>query len=348
MEQVKIGVVGAGRMGQRHCRIYSNLRRVQLAGICDALPQVGEPVARQYDAPFYGQLDDLLAQVDAVSLVVPTPRHFDLALRCLERGAHVLIEKPIAETLEQAERLAEAAEAGGLVVLVGHVERFNSAYMELKNVLEEMTALAVNFRRLSPYEGSNLDVDVVLDLMTHDTNLVLDLMQQEPIAVHAYGLTAFSGTIDHAVAQLRFESGPLVTLTASRVTEQKIRSIEVTAREAYLECDLLNKSILAHRHTIGEYLSQSQRGTKYRQESIVERIQVPILEPLFLELQHFVECVLEHKAPWVSARDGLAALRLAMLVRETIAAHLDDTKSNLSPLPRGRGRPPCPRFRGEA
>jgi predicted dehydrogenase len=322
-----MGVIGAGMMGQRHCRVYSNMRRTQLAGICDARSETGRRVAQQYDVPFFEQIDDLLKHVDAVSLVTPTPFHFELAMRCLAQGVHVLVEKPITETLAQAKTLTQTAEASNLIVQVGHIERFNPTYTELKNVLEDVTPVAINLRRLSPYEGSNTDVDVVLDLMIHDLDLILDLMKQEPISVNAYGLTAFSGAIDHAVAHLSFESGPLVTVTASRVTEQKVRSLEVTAMEAYLEGDLLNKSILVHRRTIGEYLSNN----KYRQESIVERIHVPIVEPLFVELQHFIECVLEGKAARVSARDGLKALRLANTIQSAIHERLIDANTMSKP-----------------
>lgn len=309
-------------MGERHCRVYANLRGAELIGVCDADPQVGARVARQYEIPFFSDLDELLAHVDAVSLVVPTPLHFDLAIHCLTMGKHVLIEKPIAETLEQAERLTLAAEESGLVVQIGHIERFNTAYMELKNVLESMTPLVINFRRLSAFVGSNTDVDVVLDLMIHDINLVLDLMGSEPTQITTHGLSVLSDTVDHAVANLSFASGPIVTLTASRITESKVRSIEVTAREAYLECDLLNKSVLAHRQTIGEYLNQNHRGIKYRQESIVERIQIPMFESLFLELQHFVDCILEGKPSLVSARDGLRALRLAEAIQHDVLKSL--------------------------
>jgi predicted dehydrogenase len=318
MEQVKVGVIGVGAMGQRHCRIYSNLRRVHLAGLCDVVPETGYRMAQQYDVPFYERVDDLLKHVDAVSLVVPTPLHFDLAMRCLAQGIHLLVEKPITETVQQAETLTQAAETSGLIVQVGHIERFNPAYVELKNVMEDMTVLAVNLRRLSAYEGSNTDVDVVLDLMIHDLDLLLDLIGQEPVSVNAYGLTAFSGAIDHAVAQMCFDTGPLVTVTASRVTEQKVRSIEVTALEAYLESDLLNKNISVHRRTIGEYLNSN----KYRQESIVERIHVPIVEPLFAELQHFITCILMGESPLVPARDGLKALRLSTVIRNAIAESL--------------------------
>ncbi|MCS6910149.1 MAG: Gfo/Idh/MocA family oxidoreductase [Anaerolineales bacterium] len=324
---MKIGVLGVGRMGQRHCRVCANLRRVHLAGVYDTDEAQGRHVAQQYDTTAYTDVDALLAAVDAVTIATPTPYHFELTQRCLERGKHVLIEKPIAETLEQARALTEAAEASGLVVQVGHIERFNTAYMELKNVLETMTPLALNFRRLSASAGSNTDVDVVLDLMIHDANLVLDLLGEWPAEIVTYGLSVFTETVDHAVAQLVFPRGQLVTLTASRVTEHKVRSIEVTAREAYIECDLLNKSLLAHRQTIGEYLSHNGRGVKYRQESIVERIQIPMFESLFLELQHFVDCILDGKPSLVSARDGMQALELVTLIREQAI------RSLASPLP---------------
>jgi predicted dehydrogenase len=306
-------------MGQRHCRVAANLRRSQLVGVHDVATTNGAKVARQLDVPFYDRLDDLLDRVDAVSIATPTPDHAAIALRCIERGIHVLIEKPIAETVDQAVRITEAAENSGLVVLVGHIERFNPAYSELKNVLESLDVLAINFRRLSPFSGSNIDVDVVADLMVHDANLALDLMAREPAAVETFGVSAFTDALDHVVAHLTFENGPLFTMTASRVTEQKFRSIEVTAREAYLECDLLNKSIAVHRQTTGTYL---HRGSKYKQESTVERIQVPIIEPQVAEFQHFVECVLDRKQPLVSARDGLNALRLTHTIRSACVYRL--------------------------
>jgi predicted dehydrogenase len=319
---VRVGLIGAGRMGQRHCRIFSNLRRARLAGVFDLDQLLGQQVAAQYEAPFYECLDEMLDNVDAVAIATPTPLHFEQAMRCLQGGLHVLVEKPITETIAQAEALVQAAENSGRVIQVGHIERFNPAYIELKNVLEQMRPLVVNFRRLSPFEGSNTDVDVVLDLMIHDTNLVFDLLGATPAAISACGLSAYSNQLDHVSAQMWFEAGPLVSLTASRITEHKIRAIEVTAREGYLECDLLNRSILVHRSTIGEYQNHNQHGFKYRQESVVERIYVPNYESLFLELQHFVECILDNKVPDVSAQDGLDALRWAIRVRAAAQEHL--------------------------
>lgn len=309
-------------MGQRHCRVYSNLRRVCLVGVCDANSQLGSQVASQHGVPYFADVDELLDQVDAVSLAVPTPLHFALAKHCIEKDKHLLIEKPMAETLEQAETITRLAEGCGLIVQVGHIERFNPAFVELKNVMEERTVLAINLRRLSPFAGSNLDVDVVGDLMIHDTDLALNLVGKPPISVEAFGLTASDGRLDHVVAHLFFENGPLLTMTASRITEHKVRSIEVTAVDAYLECDLLNKNVLVTRHTIGEYLNHNHKGVKYHQESLVERIQVPAFEPLFSELSHFVECVAEGKTPSVSARDGMNALKLVEAIRSQARKNL--------------------------
>ena len=325
--QLKVGVIGVGRMGQRHCRVYSNMRKVHLFGVSDKNPEVGIKVARQFDVPFFRDPEELLEQVDAVSLAVPTPLHYEQALTCLKHKVNILIEKPIAETLEQAEALAEAARNSGLIVSVGHIERFNPAYMELKNVVDSMDLITLDLRRLSPFEGSNKDVDVVLDLMIHDTNLVLDLLGDLPVSMHAHGLRVFSDKLDHATATLSFPNNVLVTMTASRITEQKVRSVNAACRQAYLECDLLNKNILVNRSTIGEYLNLNGRGVKYRQESLVEKIFIPGYEPLMLELQHFVDCIMGECRTDVTADDGLRALRLAYDIREACLSQL--TEANI-------------------
>ncbi len=318
MYPLKVGVIGLGRMGQQHCRVYAGLRRAQLMGVSDIDPTTGTAIAQRYDVPFYANVDDLLDRVDAISLVTPTPAHFDLAMHCLERGIHVLIEKPITETVSQAETLVKVAEASNLIVQIGHIERFNPAYIEMKNVFEDFEVLAINIRRLSAYSGSNKDVNVVLDLMIHDTDLILDLLKGPPTGISGYGLMAYGSAVDLAVAQLSYESGPLVTLTSSRVTEAKIRSIDLTAKEAYIEADLLGKTVEVHRRTFSEYINHNKRGIKYRQESILESIVVPVVEPLLSELQHFTDCVVEQKQPLVTPRDGLNALVLATQICDLI------------------------------
>ena len=331
MNQIRVGVIGVGRMGERHCRIYSNMRKAVLVGVCDIDKVTGDAVANKYEVPFFEDLEDLLAHVDAVSIATPTQEHFKQAMQSLENDVHVMIEKPITETLAQAQRLSELSEERRLNVLVGHIERFNPAYIELKNVIEDLDPLAINIQRLSPFKGSNVDVDVIQDLMIHDTNLVFDLLGCYPNKVHALGFTAFSGTIDHAVAQLLYEGGPILTLSVSRVTEQKIRRIDVTCREEFIECDLLNKSLLIHHNTMGEYINQGQRGIKYHQESVVERISVPSFEPLFLELEHFVNCITNGVQPLVSASDGYEALKLTMQIRDEVLEQMLDLDRRTQP-----------------
>jgi predicted dehydrogenase len=318
MELIRVGVIGTGRMGQNHCRVYSNLKNTKFVGVCDVNVERGKEVARTAEVSYFRDVESLLENVDAVSICTPTPQHFELVTRCLERNIHVMVEKPFAESLDQAQALKEAAEAKSkLVVQVGHIEMFNPTFTELRKVLEEMTPLAINFNRLSPFQGSNVDVDVVLDLMIHDIGLVVNLFTGEPISMDAYGLSVFSDTIDHGLAVLRYEPDVLVSLTASRVTEQKVRAISVTTREAFIEADLLNKNISVHRRTLGDYINH-KNGVKYHQESLIERIVVPAREPLHLELQDFVNCVVEQKKPLVTAADGYNALRLVLSLRDKI------------------------------
>ena len=319
MDKIRVGVIGVGRMGKHHCRIYSNLRHVDFVGIYDVDNSASSEVSNKYDVPVVDSVDELLSKVDAVSITTPTPPHFDLAMRCIEKGIHVLIEKPITETLGQAEDITRAVESSGVTFQVGHIERFNPTYCELKNVLEHMNILAINFRRLSPFQGSNTDVDVVLDLMTHDLDLLLDLTRQEPVSIAATGFNVYSNCLDHVSAQLDYESNLLVTLTASRITEQKIRTIEVTAEGAYIEADLFSKNIFVHRRSMGEYLYPNHGNVKYHQESFVEKILVPAVEPLFKEIEHFVSCVMTGRTPSVTAKNGTEALRNAFLIRDAIA-----------------------------
>ena len=311
MKQLRTGVIGLGRMGQHHCRIYASQKESHFAGVCDSNLQIAKDFSARYDVPHFHNLDDLLDRVDAVSIATPTPTHFDIAMRCLERNIHILIEKPITETVEDAEQLIQFANRTPALVQIGHIERFNPTYVELKKVLEDAKVIAINFQRLSPYRVSNKDVDVALDLMVHDLDLSNDLTGRDPDSIKANGVISFSSSLDHVVAQLYYLHGPLITLTASRVTEHKIRSAEVTTEDSFVEADFMNKSIAIHRCSTGEYLGKNQHGVSYRQESLIERILVPNVEPLADEIKSFLECIIHHSQPRVSMLDGLKALRLA-------------------------------------
>ena len=316
MNSVRAGVIGVGIMGERHCRVYSSLRHVRLIGIADRDRNRGQAVAANYEARYFEDYQELLAEVDAVSIATPTPFHYNLAMQALEHGIHVLVEKPMTETLEEAKQLVVKANECNKILQVGHIERFNPAFLELKNVTVGMKLVAVNIRRLSPFDTSNTDVDVVRDLMIHDLDLVVDLVGNSLEGLNAWGRSISTKAIDHAVANLSFRQGPIATLFASRITEQKVRLIEVIAEGAYIEADLLSKSLLIHRRTFPKFFD----ADKYRQESVIERIHVPMAEPLMLELEHFIDCVRDGKPSLVAGEDGHYALQLAQAVADQISS----------------------------
>jgi virulence factor len=303
-------------MGERHCRIYSGLSNVEFVGVSDLSAQRGRAVASSYEVPWYEDFADLLPKVDAVSIAAPTGSHFAIAAECLRRRVHVLVEKPLAGDLAEARELAWLASESPVVLQVGHIERFNPVFLELQGILEDMQVVALNARRLSPFDTSATDTDVVFDLMIHDIDLLLALLGDDIDCIQAYGRSPRMSSADYAVAALSLARGPIATLTASRVTEQKVRQLEVTALGAYVDADLLAKSICIYRRTLPEYLTSQQRTLRYRQENLVERIQVPTAEPLLLELQDFVRCVRESCRPRVSGEDGLRAMELATRIRE--------------------------------
>ncbi len=326
MKRLRVGVIGTGRMGRNHCRVYASMRNVQLVGVFDQDRYSADWVASQYNAARFAEVDNLINEVDAVSIATPTATHFNIAMHCLQQGVHVLVEKPIATAAAQGEALAEVARMNELVLHVGHIERFNPAYRELKTQLNEQLIYSIDMRRLSPYLGSNTDTDVVLDLMTHDIDLALDLAGELPASISAHGIAAHNGDhhgeIDHAVAHLRFPSGILVNLTASRLIEQKVRSIEVIARDAFIATDLLSKSVTVHRNMVSEWPDDNSRLHRYREESIIERIQIPSFEPLYLELQHFIDAITGQRLSQSSTWAGINALRLAEKIRWAVNQHL--------------------------
>jgi predicted dehydrogenase len=313
--KIRVGVIGAGRMGERHCRVYSALPTVEFVGLADVSAQRGRSVANQYGGEVFTDYRDLLCNVDAVSVATPTDTHLDITRHALSEGIHVLVEKPLAGCVDEARELVFMAEHGSAICQVGHIERFNPVFLELQAVVEEMQIVGLSARRLSPLDTSNTDVDVIFDLMIHDVDLALKLLGDHVERVHAYGRSAQMNAADYVVANLSISDGPIASLTASRLTEQKVRLLEITALGAYIEADLLNKSIYIYRRTLPEYIDNHQRPLRYRQEGLMERIHIPTAEPLMLELLDFVRCVREGAAPRVTARDGLRAVELSAEIR---------------------------------
>ncbi|WP_049914598.1 Gfo/Idh/MocA family protein [Haloterrigena salina] len=304
---IRAGVIGVGSMGENHARVYSELQDVELACVADHDEEVARRVADAYatDAVAF---ETVLERCDVVTVAVPTRAHYDVVSDCLNADVHVLVEKPIAETTEQGRALAELAEERGLVLQVGHIERFNPAVQTVTDLLEDLDVISVEAERLGPPLDRTALGNVVFDLMVHDLDIVASLLEDRPDSVTATGTE--SG--QYATATLEFDD-VVASLTASRVTQKKVRTLTVTARECLVEVDYLEQSVLIHRDSYPEYLTDDGKR-RYRHESVVERPRVDNGEPLRHELESFVEAARNDSEPVVTAEDGIRALEMVQTI----------------------------------
>jgi predicted dehydrogenase len=315
-EPLRIGVIGVGNMGQHHARVLSLLKDVELVGVADINVERGIDVASKYRVRFFEDFRDLLAHVDAVCVAVPTRLHHAVGMTCLQAGVHVLIEKPIAASIAEAESLVNAAAESHRILQVGHIERFNPAFQELGKVLKTEELLALEAHRMSPYSHRANDVSVVLDLMIHDIDLLLELANSHVVKLTASGSRASdSGYLDYVTATLNFANGIVATLTASKVTHRKLRSIAAHCKNSLTEADFLNNEILIHRQTTANYVTDYGQ-VLYRQDGLIEKVYTSNIEPLHAELEHFINCVRGGNQPSVGGEQALKALRLASSIEQ--------------------------------
>ncbi|NEQ33161.1 MAG: Gfo/Idh/MocA family oxidoreductase [Leptolyngbya sp. SIO4C5] len=315
-DPIRVGVIGVGNMGQHHTRVLSRLKDVELVGISDVNVERGLDTASKYRVRFFEDYHDLLSHMDAVCVAVPTRLHHAVGMACLTAGIHVLIEKPIAASIAEAESLVNAAAASNCILQVGHIERFNPAFQELHKVLKTEELLALEARRMSPYSQRANDVSVVLDLMIHDIDLLLELASASVSKLTASGSRAAdSGYLDYVTATLGFSNGIVATLTASKVTHRKIRTIMAHCENSLTEADFLNNEILIHRQTTVDCTSDYGQ-VLYRQDGLIEKVYTSNIEPLHAELEHFVNCVRGGEQPSVGGEQALKALRLASLIEQ--------------------------------
>lgn len=315
-DPIRVGVIGVGNMGQHHTRVLSLLKDVELVGVSDVNVDRGLDTASKYRVRFFEDYHDLLPHVDAVCIAVPTRLHYAVGMACLQAGVHVLIEKPIAASIAEAESLVNAAAESHRILQVGHIERFNPAFQELSKVLKTEDLLALEAQRMSPYSDRANDVSVVLDLMIHDIDLMLELAGAPVVRLTASGSRAAdSGYLDYVTAILGFSNGIVATLTASKVTHRKIRRISAHCRNSLTEADFLNNEILIHRQTTANYLTDHGQ-VLYRQDGLIEKVYTSNIEPLHAELEHFVTCVRGGNQPSVGGEQALKALRLASLIEQ--------------------------------
>ena len=302
---LRAGVIGAGKMGGNHARIYRDLPDVDLVGVTDIDHEAAERAADAYETRSLST-ESLLSVVDVVSIAVPTPAHADLVATCIDEGVHPLVEKPFVMDLERGRELAEAAEDAGLTLQVGHVERFNPAVQTLAEIIEDLDVIAIDAERLGPPIDRSLGTSVVFDLMIHDIDIASALMESEVVSIGA------TGTPDgeYASASCVYDDGVVATFTASRVTQQKVRRLGITAEDCRVEVDYMNQSIEIHRGSLPEYVQRDGK-VRHRTESVVERPFVDNGEPLKHELESFLDAVRSGTKPIVTAEDGLRAVELA-------------------------------------
>lgn len=331
---IKIGVIGVGNMGQHHARVLSLLKDVEIVGVADINVERGLDTASKYRVRFFEDYRDLFPYVNAVCIAVPTRLHHEVGMTCLQAGLHVLIEKPIAASIAEAESLVNAAAEYQRILQVGHIERFNPAFQELSKVLKTEELLALEAHRMSPYSNRANDVSVVLDLMIHDIDLLLELTAAPVTRLTASGSRAAdSGYLDYVTANLGFANGIVATLTASKVTHRKIRTIAAHCKNSLTEADFLNNEILIHRQTTANYRTDYGQ-VLYRQDGLIEKVYTSNIEPLHAELEHFVSCVRGGNQPSVGGEQALKALRLASLIEQMaldgqVWQHLDLEHRNL-------------------
>jgi len=306
LSKIRTAVVGAGSFGRHHLRILSQSPGAELAGVVDTDTQRASGVAAQYGCPLYSSLADLAGKVDAAVVAVPTAAHADVGCALLEAGIDVLVEKPIAPDLASARRLVDTAARTSRILQVGHLERLNPAITALKKLMT--LPLFFEIHRLSLFSPRSLDVDVVLDLMIHDLDIVLDLVGTMPDEIRAAGISILSDKVDIANVRLAFPGGCIANLTASRVSTERVRKLRLFQPHQYISLDYQKQEAVAFT------VSGSQQIG-------FQPVSVPKDEPLRLEIDSFLEAVQNRSRPAVSGDEGLQALEIGLAILGKIKEH---------------------------
>jgi predicted dehydrogenase len=325
MDPLNVGVIGVGHLGSLHTKMYAEISSVKLVGVYDVDAQRAKKTAAEFGIKAFPALDDLLSQVEAVSIATPTPTHYDVAMQVIKRGVHLLIEKPITATIEQAQALTERAETKGLKLQVGHIERFNPAILALEPY--NITPLFIESHRLAQFNPRGSDVAVVLDLMIHDIDLILSLVKSKVTRIDANGIAVISDTPDIANARLQFENGCVANVTASRISQNKMRKMRLFQRDAYISIDfaqglsevfrLVDENTTNLKSTM--MLGKIDQG-QHKRIIVYEQPEVQEVNALKYELERFIESIQKNKETPITGRDGLHALEVAQEILQKIGS----------------------------
>jgi len=307
---LKVAVIGVGHVGEYHVQKYASMPEAEVVGVVDIDSERARFIARRYDTEAYFSHRDILGKVDAVSLAVPTKDHFSIGMDVLRKGAHLLVEKPITDDVDQAERLIEEAAKRNLVLQVGHTERFNPAVREMQAMVSR--PIFVESHRLNPFTPRGTDVDVVLDLMIHDLDIILNLVGSTIRELHGVGMSVITGKTDIANVRIIFENGAVANLTASRVSNKTIRKLRIFQSDAYLSVDFANKELGVTR------LDQESLGPEGYPQIVTSKMRFPDSDPMLLEIRSFLSAITEQRRPEVPGEDGKRALWVAKSIIEQI------------------------------
>ncbi len=321
-EQIRTAVVGAGYFGRFHANHYAKNPDAKLVAVVDADAGRAKAVADEFGAEAVTDHRQILDRVDAVSIAVPTPLHFDVARELIAAGLHVLIEKPITDTVESAKAITALAEERGTVLQVGHIERYSAAYRVISEKIDR--PLYLEGYRIAPWKTRGVEVDVILDLMIHDIDMIIGLVGAPVTKVDAVGTGVMGRKIDIANARINFESGCIANVTASRVSYKTERRLRVFAQSNYLNCDLGERKIFGY-GLRGDPMTQGLAAIT------TETIDIPQEDSLANEIASFLECIKTGRKPFVDGHAGSEALRVAGLINESIDAQLQKVQSWLKP-----------------
>jgi len=303
MRKLNLAIIGIGHLGSKHLKVYSELvHKINIVGVCDPKARRTKKLANHYKVPFFKSHLELLDKVDAVSICVPTSEHFAVAKDFLSNNIHTLIEKPITTTVKQANELIEIAEKKNLKLQVGHVERFNSAFVSVQKLAKKPVFIEIH--RLNRFPHRSLDIGVVMDLMIHDLDIVMGLNKSALKSIEAVGVKVLTHYEDISNARITFDNGCVCNLTASRISDEITRKIRIFTKNSYISLDYVKQEAFIYK----------------KFGKIITKHALPIEkeEPLKQELDHFIECIQKDKEPIVSGKVGKEALEVALKVTDKI------------------------------
>lgn len=330
MSKVNIAVIGVGHMGKYHVNALAGMDDVNLVGVCDIDEKQGYEVANRYKTRYFKDMRDLFGRVDAVIVAVPTFLHYYVASEFIRRGVHTLVEKPITRSINYARKLIDLSYKHNVILQVGHIERYNSAIQELRNIVNK--PFLIEARRMGPKNTRIKDVGVVLDLMVHDLDVILNLLGKnnlDIVYIGASGIRVYSDYEDVASATIVFSDESIANVTASRVTENKKRILQISQEGAFIEIDYSTQDITIYRQSMSDYVL-NRDGVKYIQEAFIEKVYVRKEDALKRELRHFIDCITGKEKPMFSSELDLKTHIVAKKIMDIIYSQW---RSNFSKYP---------------